>query len=190
MSGNLALKRFIVVATLAVAAAVFSRAGMAEGEIVVDTDFVEAAIDRGALIWDVRSQNAYLRGHIPGAVNIDSVTDVLRDGRTEDYIAIGEIERMLGEAGIDGNREIVLYGDKGRPPAYFGYITMRYLGVDNVTVYHGGIDDWKAGGNPVATDLVKLPPVTFKAAPDPGQLITTDEVITSLACIALLSRFS
>ncbi len=180
MSGTFSFKRFFVAAALTVTAAVFSRAAMAEGEIVVDTDFVQAAIDRGALIWDVRSQKAYLRGHIPGAVNIDSVTNVLRDGRTEDYIAIEEIERIFGEAGIDGTLEIVLYGDKARPGAYFGYVTLRYLGVDNVTVYHGGIDDWKDAGNPIEKDLVKLPPVTFKAMLDPSQLVTTDEVIGKL----------
>jgi len=180
MFGNVPLKHFIVAATLGITGAACSHAAWAGDQIVVDTRFVEAAIDRGALIWDVRSQNVYLRGHIPGAVSIDSITDVLRDGRTEDYIAIGEIERILGEAGIDGSREIVLYGDKARPPAYFGYVTLRYLGVDDVTVYHGGIDDWKAAGNPVEVDLVKLPPVTFKAMLDPNQLVSTDEVIRKL----------
>jgi thiosulfate/3-mercaptopyruvate sulfurtransferase len=141
---------------------------------------VKEAMSRGALIWDVRSQNVYLRGHIPGAINIDDISDVLRDPRTEDYIAISEIERILGEAGIDASREMVLYGSKARPGAYFGYITLRYLGVAKVTVYHGGIDDWKDGGNPVDTDLVKLPPTTFTANPDESLLATTREVIRKI----------
>jgi thiosulfate/3-mercaptopyruvate sulfurtransferase len=148
--------------------------------VIVDTAFVKEAKSRGALIWDVRSQNVYLRGHIPGAVNIDSISDVLRDPRTEDYIAISEIERILGEAGIDASREMVLYGSKAHPDAYFGYITMRYLGAAKVAVYHGGIDDWKDGGNTVDTDLVKLPPTTFTANPDDSLLATTREVIRKI----------
>ncbi len=148
--------------------------------IIVDTAFVKDAMNRGALIWDMRSQNDYLRGHIPGAINIDSVSDVLRDSRTEDYIAISEIERILGEAGIEHTREMVLYGSKARPDAYFGYITMRYLGVAKVAVYHGGIDDWKDGGNAIDTDLVKLPPATFTANPDESLLATTREVIRKI----------
>lgn len=155
-------------------------AAQPQAPIVVDTDFVKEAISRGALIWDVRSQNVYLRGHIPGAINIDDISDVLRDPRNEDYIAISEIERILGEAGIDASREMVLYGSKARPDAYFGYITMRYLGVAKVAVYHGGIDDWKDGGNPIDTDLVKLPPTTFTANPDDSLLATTREVIRKI----------
>jgi thiosulfate/3-mercaptopyruvate sulfurtransferase len=180
MFGNVPLKHFIVAIILMATTAVPSHAAAAQDQIVVDTAYVEAAIGRGALIWDVRSENTYLRGHIPGAVNVGSITDVLRDGRNEDYIAVEDIERILGETGIDGSREIVLYGGKARPAAYFGYITLRYLGVDKVSVYHGGIDDWKAAGNRVDKDTVQLAPVTFKAAPDPSQLVTTEEVISKL----------
>lgn len=180
MFGDVPLKRFVVAIMLMAAAAVPSHAATAQDQIVVDTAFVEAAIGRGALIWDVRSENIYLQGHIPGAVNVGSVTDVLRDERNEDYIAIEDIERILGEAGIDGRREIVLYGGKARPAPYFGYITLRYLGVDHVSVYHGGIDDWKAASNRVDKKLVQLAPVTFRAAPDPSQLVTTEEVMKKL----------
>ncbi|MGD2139719.1 MAG: sulfurtransferase [Burkholderiales bacterium] len=180
MTGNLSFTRLVAVAALLLASAVGTNAVRAEEPIVVDTEFVEQAIDRGALVWDVRSQNVYLRGHIPGAVNIGSVGDVLRDSRTEDYIAIEDIERILGEAGIDGKREIIAYGSKARPGAYFAWVTLSYLGVDNVRVYHGGIDDWKAAGKPLASDLVVPTPVTFTARPDPDQLITTAEVISKL----------
>ena len=180
MFGYFPLSRIVVAATLVMAAFVCNPAAAAQEPVIVDTAFVENAIDRGALIWDVRSQNVYLRGHIPGAVNIDSITDVLRDSRTEDYIPISDIEQLLGEAGIVASREIVLYGSKARPAAYFGYITLRYLGVDHVRVYHGGIDDWKAAGNRIDTDLVKLPPAIFTAIPDPSQLATTREVIQKL----------
>ncbi len=180
MFGNNPFSRVVLGAVLAVAGIVGSPASAAQKQIVVDTAYVEAAIDRGALIWDVRSQKVYLRGHIPMAVNIDSITEVLRDSRTEDYIPIDQIERILGEGGIDASREIVLYGSKARPAPYFGYVTLRYLGVDNVVVYHGGIDDWKAAGNRVDTDLIRLPPTEFKAKPDPSQLITTAEVMRKL----------
>ena len=167
-------------AAIMVTAVTSVTAAQAQERVIVDTAFVKDAMRRGALIWDVRSQNVYLRGHIPGAINIDSITDVLRDPRTEDYIAISEIERILGEAGIDASREMVLYAGKAQPHAYFGYITMRYLGVANVSVYHGGIDDWKDGGNPIDTDLVKLPPTTFTATPDASLLVTTREVMQKI----------
>ncbi len=181
MFGNLPLARVAAAAAMAVAGVILSSIAVAEERIIVDTAFVEDAItDGGALVWDVRGEKGYLRGHIPGAVNIGSATKVLRDSRTQDYIPIDEIARMLGEAGIGDSREIVVYGSKANPGAYFGYITLRYLGVVDVTVYHGGIDDWKAAGKPVETDPVKLPPTTFTATPDPSQLATTSEMIQRL----------
>ena len=148
---------------------------------IVDTAYVEQAIARGALIWDVRNQNAYLRGHVPGAINIDDITDAFRDPRTQEYLPVDELERILGEAGIDASREIVVYGAKARPGAYFAYLTLRYLGVRDVVVYHGGIDDWKGEGKALSKDLVTLPATSFIASPDEAMLTSTEEVIAKLA---------
>ena len=152
----------------------------ADKPIIVDTGFVEQAAARGALIWDVRSQEDYRRGHIPGAVNIDEIALVLREPNTEDYIPVAKIEQILGEAGIDPTREIVLYGAKAHTSPYFGYITMRYLGSSGARVYHGGIDDWKAAGKPISTDPVKLPPVSIKAQVNPEVIVSTSEVVARL----------
>ena len=152
----------------------------ADKPVIVDTGFVEQAAARGALIWDVRGQEDYRRGHIPGAVNIDEIALVLREPSTEDYIPVARIEQILGEAGIDPAREIVLYGAKAHTSPYFGYITLRYLGGSDARVYHGGMDDWKAAGKPIATDPVKLPPVSFRAQVNPDVILSTREVISRL----------
>lgn len=152
----------------------------AEKPVIVDTAFVEQAAARGALIWDVRSQEDYRRGHIPGAVNIDDIALMLREPGTEDYLPVARIEQILGEAGIDAAREIVLYGAKAHTSPYFGYVTMRYLGGSDARVYHGGIDDWKATGKPIATDPVKLAPVSFRAQVNPDVIVSTREVIARL----------
>ena len=152
----------------------------ADGPVIVDTGFVEQAVARGALIWDVRSQEDYRRGHIPGAVNIDDIALMLREPSTEDYLPVARIEQILGEAGIDPAREIVLYGAKAHTSPYFGYITLRYLGGSDARVYHGGMDDWKAAGKPIATDPVKLPPVSFRAQVNPDVILSTREVISRL----------
>jgi thiosulfate/3-mercaptopyruvate sulfurtransferase len=152
----------------------------ADKPVIVDTGFVEQAAARGALIWDVRSQEDYRRGHIPGAVNIDEIALVLREPSTEDYIPVARIEQILGEAGIDPAREIVLYGAKAHTSPYLGYVTVRYLGGGAARVYHGGFDDWKAAGKPIATEPVKLPPVTFRAKVNPDVILSTREVVAKL----------
>ncbi len=152
----------------------------ADKPIIVDTGFVEQAALRGTQIWDVRRQEDYRRGHIPGAVNIDDIALVLRDPGTEDYIPVAKIEQILGAAGIDPAREIVLYGAKAHTSPYFGYVTVRYLGGNAAHVYHGGIDDWKGAGKPIATDPVKLSPVSLNAQVNPEVIVSTREVLARL----------
>ena len=147
---------------------------------IVGTEEVEAALARGALIWDVRAEEDYRQGHIPGAVNIDDVLVQLRDARTEDYLPVAQLQQLLGDAGIDPAREIVLYGAKAATSPYFGLITMQWLGGNRASVYHGGIDDWKAAGKPTATDPTRLPTIALTLRPNAGTLVSTREMIASL----------
>lgn len=143
---------------------------------IVDTAAVEAAQAAGALVWDVRAEEDYRKGHIPGAVNMDDILAQLRDLKTEDYLPVDQIARLLGEAGIDPARPIVLYGVKASTGPYFGAVTLRWLGGDGAMVYHGGMDDWKAAGKPLATEPTRLPAVTLSLTPHRQALVSTDEL--------------
>jgi thiosulfate/3-mercaptopyruvate sulfurtransferase len=164
---------------IALAAALACSTVFAESAIV-DTAYVADAMKRGAIIWDTRAAAAYKQGHIPGAVNIGDVGNVLREENTEDYIAYEEIEKLLGEAGIDPKREIIVYGTKANAYAYFGLVTLQYFDAANARIYHGGIDDWKDAGQKIATEPTKLAPVAIKLKPRPEMLIETAEVVKKL----------
>jgi len=171
-----AVTSMLVAAVLAVGAS----GARAQGGAIVDTEFVEQAAGRGAIIWDVRSEEEYKKGHIPSAVNMDDPQTQLRDPKTEDYLPVAEMEKLLGSAGIDLSKEIVVYGAKGMPPAYFGQQTLRYLGADRVHVYHGGFDDWKAAGKTVSTERTALPALAVRATPRKERLVSTQDVVTKL----------
>src|SRR5438046_3974828 len=76
--------------------------------VILDTPQVVQAIGRDAIVWDVRPAAAYRQAHIPGAVNIGDVGKVLRDENSEDYLAQATIEWLLGSAGIDPAREVIV----------------------------------------------------------------------------------
>lgn len=164
---------------MTLAALAFATAARAQ-QAVVDTEFVVQAAARGAILWDVRSEEEYRKGHIPGAVNFDDPQTQLRDGKTEDYLPIPRMEKILGGAGIDPGKEIVVYGNKALPSAYFAYQTLRYLGARQVHVYHGGFDDWKAAAKAVSTERTTLPPAEFHATTDERVLVSTQDVISRL----------
>jgi len=152
----------------------------ATAQTIVSLDEVRQAIARGALLWDARDEDAFAKGHIPGAVNIGDPTLTLRDTLTEDYLPLPDIEKALGAAGLDPAREIIVYGDRGLPSVYFAQLTLRYFGATQARIFHDGIDAWRAAGLAVSTSAAKPRPVTVKLTPQPGVIVTTREVVAAM----------
>lgn len=168
------MPRLLVAALLALSAGAVSASGA-----IVDTGFVADALRRGVLVWDVRSADLYRKGHLPGAVNIGDAGAVLRNANTEDYVPVPLVERILGGAGIDPAREIVVYASRGNALAYFGLQTIRYFGGRKAYVYHDGIDGWRDAGLAVSTEGAKPAPVALKLTPDPAATISTEQMLAA-----------
>ena len=144
---------------------------------IVDAGGVKAAIERGAIIWDVRAVPLYRKGHIPGAINLGDAGAVLRNPVTEDFIETAQIEKIFGQAGLDPRKEIVVYADRGSAFAYFGRLTLRYFGANNVSVFHDGIEGWQAAGGTLETADSQRPPLVVKLTEQPHLIAGTDDVI-------------
>ena len=134
--------------------------------VILDAAGVSAAMGRNALLWDVRPAEAFAKGHLPGAVNIGDAPAVLRDANSEDFIAIAQIEKLLGAAGIDPAREVVVYGSRGGWQSYFGLYTLQYFGGKRVGVYHEGIEDWTGDGRTLAQGQATGRAVALKLSND------------------------
>jgi len=137
---------------------------------IADDQYVAEAIARNAIIWDVRPADAYAAGHIAGAVNIGDAPRVLRDDNTEDFIATDRIENILGAAGLDPKREIIVYGSRGSWMPYFGLYTMRYFGGEG----------WTAAGRATSRESPTTAPVALKLEINPSVAVTTKEVVARL----------
>lgn len=153
----------------------------AVGNIIIDAAQVEAAVARGAIVWDVRAAEDYQRGHLPGAINVGDAGKVLRDEQKEDFLPTATIERIFSEAGLDPDKEIVVYGARGNPYAYFGGYAVRAFGGKNVRVFHDGFEGWQEAGKPVATTATRLPRVALTLKPVPSLASSTDEVLQAVA---------
>ncbi len=169
-------KRWFVVALLCT----LLSGAWAQQPTIVDTEFVKKAIERGALLWDTRDETTYARGHIPGAVNIGDPNAELRDATREDYLPLAQLEKILGAAGLDPQREIVAYGVRGATASYFAQLTLRYFGATRAYVYHDGIDAWRATGAPLATQAAPRKAVTLTLKPQAGVTASTEDVAASV----------
>lgn len=153
------------------------QAGFAQS-LILDTAGVQAAIQRGAVVWDARDADDYAAGHIPGAVHFGFASDLFRDPNREDPPSAAVAAQLFGNAGVDVlKREIVVYGGKAQPSVYFAARMVEYYGGQHAKVYHGGIEDWKAAGRAVTTEPTKLPPVTLTLSDGRAGTLWTKEVI-------------
>jgi thiosulfate/3-mercaptopyruvate sulfurtransferase len=160
---------------MALAAALFTVPSLAAA--IVDATAVKAAQARGAIVWDIRATPLYRKGHIPGAVSIGDAGNVLRNPVTEDFIETAQIEKILGNAGIDPAQEVIVYADRGNPYAYFGRFALVYFGGKNVSVFHDGVEGWQEAGFAVETADAQRPAVALKLAERPDLVANTEDVV-------------
>ena len=151
-----------------------------KNDAILNTDQVRQAIANGAIVWDVRDEKSFLEGHIPGAINIGDVGNVLRDPNKEDYIPTDKIQKIFNDAGLSIDRDVVVYGARGNPYAYFGLYTINYFGGKRAQVYHDGFDGWKSAGLPIQKERQTSAPVSVTLVPQ-TQLVVSNEEMLKLA---------
>jgi 3-mercaptopyruvate sulfurtransferase SseA len=128
-----------------------------------------------------RNRDAYLSGHIPGAIDMDTLA--LEAPETWNRRSPDELKKALEEHGITHDTVVILYGkfmfpnnDDPFPGSAAGHIgairnafIMMYAGVKDVRVLNGGFQSWKDAGYDFTTDDVTKVPVKDFGANIPAQ---------------------
>ncbi|TND09871.1 MAG: Metallo-beta-lactamase family protein [Bacteroidetes bacterium] len=111
----------------------------------LDAAFVQKAIAAGALVLDVRAADDFEKGFIPGAVNIGL------DGTFA--VWVGTL--------LPIDRQLLVLAPAGREQE--AILRLARIGFENVAGYlAGGIESWKAAGQPVKT-IRSVTPEEFAA---------------------------
>lgn len=126
------------------------------------------------VIVDVRDRAAYEKGHIPDAINVP-VND-LQSRPDAIMYPVHQCEKILGEKGLDIDKDVVLYG-AGKEAAYLEFWMLDYMGMRDIHVLDGGIEEWKGQ---ISTVEAKIPPAVFLARHDPDKYATTAYVRKAL----------
>ena len=92
--------------------------------------------------------DAYLRGHVPGAVYLD--TNLIERPPLWHFVPDAELQAVLERFGITRATTVVLYGDPMMGAARAA-VAMLYAGVDDVRLLDGGLPAWRAAGFDVET---------------------------------------
>src|SRR3990172_7672287 len=150
--------------------------------VIVDTDYVLKNKDKpGVVLVDARAASDYKKGLIPGAAVLGEKAGqvALRDVDAR-VLPVNKLEKILGEAGITRENEIIVYGAKGDTGPDVVFWILEYLGAGKAKVYHGGFDDWTAGKQPLTNEPRKLPAAQFTAKVRADVIATTDYVKKNL----------
>lgn len=124
------------------------------------------------VILDARSEDAYNAGHIPGALNLQWQAFVDDDNM---LLPVGDLEVLLGQAGLTRSSEIIIYDDTTASWGASGRLFWMFesLGCNHVSILNGGWDKWAADGNQPETGVNLLPEATFTALADAD--VTTEK---------------
>jgi len=137
-----------------------------------------------------RNRDAYLSGHIPGAIDMDTLA--LEDPESWNRRAPDELKDALEKHGITTDTTVILYGKYMFPDnadefpgsaagdigAIRNAMIMIYAGVKDVRVLNGGYQSWQDAGYAISTDDVpKKPVIDFGAQipVNPSVIVDIDE---------------
>ena len=142
------------------------------------------------VLIDARSRDEYLKGHLPGAINLppdmwrtpsaepgegDS-QDLFRD--EEGNLDVARYEGMLGDHGIARDTPVVVYGNHaGKADGSVPAMILDMLGHEHVAFLDGvGVTQWQAAGYDLTTDLPLRRKMTYEAEPREQVLWNLDDV--------------
>ncbi|MEP6918440.1 MAG: sulfurtransferase [Acidobacteriota bacterium] len=112
------------------------------------------------LLLDMRPADAYVAGHIAGAVHLDLWGVSLIDTDPAPLKAfMWMIEHVLALHGVDGSTPIVVYDEQSGVRAARAFWFLEYFGHPSVRILDGGFNAWIAAGLPVTREAA-APPVS------------------------------
>ncbi len=137
-----------------------------------------------------RGREAYLAGHIPGAIFLDLDTDLSAppgEGPGRHPLPDPAVfARRLGRAGIGSGDLVVAYDDVGGWVAARLWWMLDNLGHRRVSVLDGGLPAWVEAGFPVSTEAPGFSPARLELADAWTGIIDRDALRAHLGEVVLL----
>jgi thiosulfate/3-mercaptopyruvate sulfurtransferase len=151
--------------------------GYARLELLAETDWLAQHLNDPAIrIVDMRSEDAYRKGHLPGAVHLK--WEALKDAVNE--VAVIPPERLaalMGQLGIGNDTMVVGYDDQGGlGPARLWWV-LDYYGHRTAKVMNGGWNKWVKEQKPVTTEVSTPASAQFSVQIEEQKVCLVEELL-------------
>lgn len=135
----------------------------------------------GLHLLDCRPTEAYVAGHLPGAVHADLYGLNLCDSDPGPLRAfLWMIGYLFGIKGIDQRQTVVLYDDTTDWRVARTWWLLDYFGHENARVLNGGVNAWVRTGSALSRDPVTPARTVFTPRACPDRLATYRDVLDAL----------
>ncbi len=155
--------RTFAIVCLSAASALWSLHASANAHEAVSADAAALALARGATVVDVRSPQAYARGHLPSAVLLH---------QNAARLSVAKLERLLSDAGIDLSRTVLVVGEPGDANAQALWHTLSAYATGRVLWLVGGATEWQMTGRPLSQQVLAakaVPQYLVRLQSEPAQ---------------------
>jgi thiosulfate/3-mercaptopyruvate sulfurtransferase len=135
--------------------------------------------DKNLRILDVRSQDDYSKGHVPGAVRVDVggwKNLAIADNGLHDAKSWAA---QLGSLGITSKSHVVVYGGRLTDTARIWWL-LKYVGVKNASLLNGSWESWLESNRSAETSTPKIAATEFTPEFQADRLAEIDSVKKSL----------
>lgn len=156
---------------------------MNRADILIEAqELVKRAGQNNIRIFDATfTDNAYLKGHIPGAVYFDHNRFSDLGSPYQCTILPGDrLAQQIGKAGISNDAEVVVYACGTLPYAARAWWVLRYAGHDNVRILNGGLSAWVNAGGEVEQEAHQYEPAVFTSRFRPDMFASKEEILANL----------
>jgi len=173
---------------------------MASKRILIDASELRSKLgDPGWIAVDCRfdlanpaaGREAYLAGHLPGAVYLDLDRDLAgpvgTDSGRHPLPDVEQFERILGAAGISNTHQVVVYDGGSGAVASRAWWLLHWLGHDRVRLLDGGFGLWQSRGFPIERDIMERAPAKFRGVPRPELVVSTSELERDVVAIGQMN---
>jgi rhodanese-related sulfurtransferase len=110
--------------------------------LAVSADDAQLALSQGAFVMDVRAADQFAAGHLPQSAAVSAHAATL---------PLQELAALLGKAGIDSSRTMLIVGDSGDARAQALWKRLAQVTSGRVLWLVGGVQEWQMRGYALTT---------------------------------------
>ncbi len=146
-------------------------------DLISINDLNKAIMKKSVVVIDARSSKKFKAdAHIKNAVNL-AYADLQQTTPIKGVLkSSSEIAKLIGAAGIDGKKPVVVYDEGSGKYAGRMYWILKYMGVADVKMLDGNLKSWRTKRKPITKNPTMVKKANFTPKVNSGIIITTADV--------------